>query len=358
MSRQTQAIIDADALISNFTLLSGITGKGNTMAVIKADAYGHGAVAVARILQPYCQGFAVAITEEAIALREAGIEGSIVVLEGPHQQAELELACELQFIPVVHQHQQFAWLKACSQTRRPNVWFKVDSGMHRLGFSVDEIGPVLQQYATLSKEPPVLATHLACADETDNPFTEQQIRDFESVVKETQCKVSIANSPAVVGWPRSHGDWNRVGIAMYGAQPLCEKLTPSLRPVMTLQASIIAIRHLATGESVGYGQQWKAQKPSIIATVGIGYADGYPRHCPNGTPVYINGYRAKLAGRVSMDMISVDITDIPTPALGDTVELWGKHLPVDEVAEYAGTISYELLTRISPRVPRLVRWQS
>ncbi|MBU3023974.1 alanine racemase [Aestuariibacter sp. A3R04] len=358
MSRQTQAIIDADALVHNFTLLSGMASGGNTMAVIKADAYGHGAVAVARILKPYCQGFAVAITEEAITLREAGIEGPIVILEGPHQQAELELASDMHFIPVVHQHQQLAWLNACAQAKRPKVWFKIDSGMHRLGFSLQEIGPVVKQYTTLFREKPVLITHLACADETDNHFTAQQIHDFENVIRETQCAASIANSPAVVGWPQSHGDWNRVGIAMYGAQPLSKKNTPLLQPVMTLQASIIAIRHLKQGDTVGYGQQWKAKRPSVIATVGIGYADGYPRHCPNGTPVYINGYQGKLAGRVSMDMISVDITDIPLPAIGDTVELWGKHLLVDDVARCAGTISYELLARISPRVPRLVRWQS
>ncbi|MEG3766678.1 alanine racemase [Alteromonas sp. 14N.309.X.WAT.G.H12] len=354
MSRQTQAVIHADALIHNFDLLSAMTPEGQSMAVIKADAYGHGAINVARILRERSPYFAVAIVEEAIQLRDAGITAPIVVLEGPHQDYECAVAGEQNYILVVHQQQQLQWLASCPLEQRPTVWLKVDSGMHRLGFQCQEIPALLSRHGDLFNVPPVLVTHLACADEVNHPFNGQQLEDFLALRDQTGLAVSIANSPAVVGCPQARAQWNRLGIAIYGAQPLQGDCGLSLQPVMSLQASVISVKKVKAGDTVGYSQTWRAQRPSVIATVGIGYADGYPRHCPNGTPVMINGHRGVLAGRVSMDMITVDVTDIPTPQPGDPVELWGQQLAVDEVARYAGTISYELLTRVSSRVPRLV----
>ncbi|QJR80462.1 alanine racemase [Alteromonas pelagimontana] len=355
MSRQTQAIIHADAIISNFSRLTSLAVSSKTMAVIKADAYGHGAVNVAHILKDHASCFAVALLEEARLLRNNNITAPIVVLEGPHQAQECAQAKHLNCILVVHNRQQLQWLKQLPKAVRPTVWLKVDSGMHRLGFACHEVGAIVNEFGEFFDNNTVLVTHLACADDVDNAFTAQQIAAFADVVRQTQFPVSIANSPATVGWPQSHGDWNRIGLAMFGSEPLSRGgSSVALAPAMTLGASVIAVRKVKKGESVGYGQNWYAPRDSIIATVGIGYADGYPRHCPNGTPVWVNGLRVPLVGRVSMDMITIDVTEVKKIACGDAVELWGANICIDEIAKWAGTISYELMTRVSPRVPRIV----
>ena len=355
MSRQTRAIIHADAIEDNFRLMKNYAGDGQNMAVVKADAYGHGAISVARILRNEAAAFAVAIIEEALLLREAGVKAPIVVLEGPHQALECELAAKENCTLVIHQREQLEWVRQCREGRKPKVWLKVDSGMHRLGFDCASVPALVKEYSDIIDADSVLVTHLACADETSNHFTVTQLDAFNKVREATGLGVSIASSPGTVGWPQTRGDWNRIGIAMYGAEPLSEPCGLALKPAMTLQASIIALRTVKTGETVGYSQTWQAERDSLIATVGIGYADGYPRHLPSGTPVVVNGQRASLAGRVSMDMITVDVTDVADVAVGNTVELWGKRLLVDEIARYANTISYELITRVSQRVPRIVR---
>ncbi len=191
------------------------------------------------------------------------------------------------------------------------------------------------------------------AEELENPKTALQIKQFEQVNQHHHCKTSLANSAGIINWPKSHGDYNRVGIALYGATPMPNNDLPvKLTPVMTLQSTVIALRQLAVGETVGYGSTWQAKRPSRIATVAIGYADGYPRSAKSGTPVFIKGQLAPLAGRVSMDMITIDVTDINGVELGDLAELWGENLPVETVAEYMDTINYELLTRVSARVPK------
>jgi len=355
VSRQTQAIIHADAILTNFKLLAELAPDSRSMAVIKADAYGHGAVNVARILKHASPRYAVAIIEEAIALREAGITSPIVVLEGAHQPKECALARAHECILVMHNETQLAWMGSCPPSSRPHIWFKVDSGMHRLGFSLDKLADITRQYADLITTETVLATHLACADDIENPFSNKQIASFKRVAQGINLPLSIANSPAVIGWPSSRGDWNRLGIAVYGGQPKRSHIP--IRPTMTLRSSVIALRKVPKGESVGYGQTWVAEKDSCIATVGIGYADGYPRHCPNGTPVMINGQRAALVGRVSMDMITIDVTHIPSVTIGDSVELWGENVAIGDVAEAAKSIDYELMTRISARVPRIVKYR-
>ncbi len=356
MSRQTQAIIHADALIHNFDVISALTPGSKTMAVIKADAYGHGAINVAQILRGRCQCYAVAISEEALILREAGISEPIVVFEGAHQRDECEEAARLNCILVAHNRQQLEWLLQSPKKKRPPVWLKIDTGMHRLGFDVSEIEDVISTYAELITSDTVLVTHLASADNLTNAQTRQQLDKFSAIQQKYSLKCSIANSPATLGWPDSHGSWNRVGMGLFGGGPLpvCKKIAP-LKPAMTLQASVMSLRSIDSGEAVGYGQTWVAPRKSVIATVSIGYADGYPRHCPNGTPTIVRGQRAPLVGRVSMDMITIDVTDIPEVELGDSVELWGQQVSINEIAALAGTISYELMTRLSTRVPRLVR---
>lgn len=329
------------------------------MAVIKADAYGHGAINVARILQHVSPRFAVAIIEEAVALREAGITVPIVVLEGAHQAKECAMAAQYDCILVMHSYEQLQWMQKCEVSKRPHIWLKVDSGMHRLGFSTDDIEEVVAQNQSLLTNETTLVTHFASADNPDNDFTATQIAAFETKVASLSLPVSLANSPASVNWPQSQAQWNRLGLGVYGGQVSTQSITGSavqLLPAMTLRSSVIALRDIAEGEGVGYGQTWRAQKPSKIATVGIGYADGYPRHCPNGTPVMIRGQRASLVGRVSMDMITIDVTHINNVTTGDTVELWGENISISEVASCAGTIDYELMTRVSSRVPRIVRY--
>ncbi|WP_334031442.1 alanine racemase [Alteromonas sp. P256] len=359
MSRQTQAIIHADAVLQNFRRLSSMAKHSQSMAVIKADAYGHGAINVARILQHVSPRFAVAIIEEAVALREAGITVPIVVLEGAHQAKECAMAAQYDCILVMHSYEQLQWMQKCEVSKRPHIWLKVDSGMHRLGFSTDDIVQVVAQNQSLLTSETTLVTHFASADDPDNDFTATQIAAFETKVASLSLPVSLANSPASVNWPQSQAQWNRLGLGVYGGQVSTQSIISSavqLFPAMTLRSSVIALRDIAEGEGVGYGQTWRAQKPSKIATVGIGYADGYPRHCPNGTPVMIRGQRAPLVGRVSMDMITIDVTHINNVTTGDTVELWGENISISEVASCAGTIDYELMTRVSSRVPRIVRY--
>lgn len=357
MSRQTQAIIHADALLHNFKQLAAIAPQSHSMAVVKADAYGHGAVNVARILQHVSARFAVAIIEEAIALRDAGITAPIVVLEGAHQAKECQMAYQHNCILVMHCEQQLLWLQACAEDKRPHIWLKVDSGMHRLGFGLNEIADIALRYKSLLSNETVIATHFACADDDDSNFTEQQRQRFEHSVAALGLPLSLANSPATVNWPNTRAHWNRLGVGVYGGSVSTHSThNLALLPAMSLRSSILALREVAAGEGVGYGQTWVATKPSLIATVGIGYADGYPRHCPNGTPVLVRGQRASLVGRVSMDMITIDVTHIPQVKMGDTVELWGEHIAIGEVAQWAGTIDYELMTRVSQRVPRIVKY--
>ncbi|KXJ59644.1 MAG: alanine racemase [Alteromonas sp. Nap_26] len=357
MSRQTQAIIHADAVLHNFKQLAALAPNSKSMAVVKADAYGHGAINVARILQHVSSRFAVAIIEEAIALRDAGISAPIVVLEGAHQAKECQMASQHNCILVVHCEEQLQWLLACPEGKRPHIWLKVDSGMHRLGFALSEIASVVSRYQALITDETVVATHFACADDVDNGFTEKQRQAFIHHVAPLNLPLSLANSPATVNNALTRGAWNRLGLGVYGGQVSTGDIgSLELRAAMTLRASIIAVRDIPAGEGVGYGQTWVADKPSRIATVGIGYADGYPRHCANGTPVMVRGQRASLVGRVSMDMITIDVTHINNVALGDMVELWGEHISIGDVARCAGTIDYELMTRVSQRVPRIVKY--
>ena len=357
VSRQTQAIIHADAILYNFNRVKSLSPDSGAVAVIKADAYGHGAVSVARILKEHADCFAVAIIEEALTLRDAGITKPIIILEGPHQARECALAKHQQCILVVHSFHQLAWLEASPPADRPVIWLKVDTGMHRLGFAPTDVAHVLKKYASLFTRDSVIMSHLAHADDPDCDFTKEQIARFDDVQALTDMTSSLANSPGTLAWPDARSHWNRIGIALYGGAPMASRraVDDGLRPAMTLRAAVMAVRTVKAGESVGYGQTFIASRDTVLATVGIGYADGYPRHCPNGTPVAVNGQQATLAGRVSMDMITIDVTDIGPVKPGDPVELWGNTISIDDVAAAADTIAYELMTRVSARVPRIVR---
>ncbi len=353
-SRLTQAIIDLDALIKNYQYVDNLASNSNTIAVLKADAYGHDAGKVAHALSSKVNLFAVAFIDEALALRDAGIKNTVLILEGPFNESDFEIAHENNFALMLHSNYQLEWLKSITPEFSGELWLKVDTGMNRLGFQAEQIDNVLSQLSSQQITNLVLCSHFATADQIDCARPTQQLAKLKALVAKYGCKYSMANSAGILNWPESHGHYNRLGLALYGASPIGDSpISQPLVPAMTLQANIIAIHTVKVGESVGYGNQWQAQRETKLATVAIGYADGYPRNAKAGTPVFINGAQAPLVGRVSMDMITVDITGLNHTAIGDTVELWGKNLSIDIVAQNSDTINYELLTRVSKRVPRV-----
>ncbi|MEC8902485.1 MAG: alanine racemase [Pseudomonadota bacterium] len=358
--RPLVAHIDLDALRHNYQLACRCAPQSRSVAVIKADAYGHGALACARALETDVPAFAVACIEEALSLREGGIKAPIVLLEGIFSADELALVDQHRLWISVHSAWQVEALLAYSPRQPIPVWLKVDSGMHRLGFSPEEATSVWQR---LVDAPQVTALHLmshfATADAKDPSYFNRQMNTLKALAAKLKAPLCLANSPATLAWPAAHGDWNRPGVMLYGSDPLevPNEITQQLRPVMTLRSEIIALRELGVGELVGYRGRWTAKRPSKIAVVAAGYGDGYDRHAVDGTPVLVNGQRCPIAGKVSMDMLTVDVTDVPDAAIGSEVVLWGTAsngsvLPVDEVARYCDTISYTLLTGVLPRAPR------
>ena len=353
-SRLTKAIIDLDALVKNYQYISNLSSNSDTIAVIKADAYGHDASKVAQALSSEVNLLAVAFMDEALALRADGINTKVLVLEGPFKESDIELALENNFALMLHSNYQIDWLKSTSPEFSGELWLKLDTGMNRLGFQVEQVDKIMAQLSTQQIKNLVLCSHFATADQIDCNRPVEQLEKLKALVEKYGCKFSMANSAGILNWPESHGHYNRLGLALYGASPIGDsRKSRPLIPAMTLQANIIAIHTVKVGESVGYGNIWQAQRDTMLATVAIGYADGYPRNAKSGTPVYINGSLAPLVGRVSMDMITIDITDLKHTSIGDTVELWGKNLNIDIVAQNSDTINYELLTRVSKRVPRL-----
>jgi alanine racemase len=356
MHRRCEALIDLNAIRANYALACRLAPKSKSIAVIKADAYGHGSITVARALQSTADAFGVAIVDEAVALREAGVNELVLVMEGVDSVDALEYSSAQKLAVVVHSEQQLQQLKQAKLAAPISVWLKIDTGMHRLGLSPDRTHSAVDELRQSSNcdENIVVCTHLATADELESAATEQQIVVFDDCVKGLNVLQSISNSAGILASPESHRDWNRPGYMLYGNTPFSSDVAAAreLQPAMTLRSEIIAIRDVAVSESVGYGSRWKARDKSSIATVAIGYGDGYPRQATDGTPTLVNGRIAPLAGAVSMDMITIDVTALEEANVGDTVVLWGEGLSVNEIASRAGTIGYELLTNVSGRVPR------
>ena len=358
MTRPTQARLNLRALRHNFALAAQLAPRSRIIAVVKANAYGHGALSIACQLAPLADALAVACIEEAQALRGGGIASPILLLQGVFDAAELDTAAQLDLWLTIDSERQMQWLERAKPAAPLHCWLKLDTGMHRLGVAPQR---ATQAYRRLVACPNaageiVLFTHFAAADELDSAQTRAQMAVFEELCEALPGPRSAANSPALLGWPAAHYDWVRPGYMLYGNSPFRQPHpnTAALQPVMTLASAVTSLRDVAAGEAVGYGATWVAPRASRIATVTIGYGDGYPRQARNGTPVLVNGRRATLAGRVSMDMITVDVTAIPGVAVGDEVVLWGPGLTVDEVAAYADTSGYELTTRVPARVPRVV----
>ena len=354
MARPIRARVDLAAVAANYRLARELAPGARTMAVLKTDAYGHGAVAVARTLAPVADALGVASLEEARALREAGIDSPILLMAGFFAADELEEIAARRLDPVVHCREQLEALLAARLAAPLRVWLKLDTGMHRLGFAADAFRQAhrrLTDAAQVSRV--VLMTHLARADERDSDLTVRQAERFRRATRGLEGPTSLANSAAVLAWPELHGDWTRPGIMLYGVSPLDRPTAAAGRlvPAMDLVTEIVAVRRLAAGEAVGYGGRWVCDRPTRIGVVAAGYGDGYPRHARDGTPVLVNGQRARLAGRVSMDLITVDLEGVGEVSVGDPVELWGKALPAQEVADACDTIAYELFTGLAARVP-------
>lgn len=353
--RPSHALVDLGALRRNLRRAAHLAPGSKNIAVIKANGYGHGMEQVARTLGPEADALAVATIDEAVALRGAGIEGPLLVLQGPHDATDIEEAAVRGLWLTLHEPGQVQ-LASSSRHGPIRAWLKIDSGMHRLGIAPEEAPDAIEALLRSSevKQAMVLCTHLACADQLDSPVTETQLERFAAVTEGFDLPRSIANSAGIMHWPATRADWNRPGIMLYGCEPTGSFGADSeLEAVMTVHSEIIAVRDIAAGEGVGYGHRWRATRPSRIGTISIGYGDGYPRHAPNGTPVWVKGKRAALVGTVSMDMITVDLTGRDDVRVGDPVELWGTHVPVAEVAAQAGTIGYELLAGMTSRLPRV-----
>lgn len=356
MSRGTQALISRAALRHNYAQVEKHAPDAKIWAVVKANAYGHDARLVAQVLS-HANGFAVSTILEAKQLRESGVENPIILLEGVTETEHWADASINNFEAVVHYDSQIDQLQENQLPQILNVWIKVDTGMHRLGFAPERVQDAIAKLATIKNINVVgTMTHLACADESESlQTTASQVSQFQKIAPE-KLNTSIGNSAGLLRDKQWQGDWVRPGIMLYGSTPLSDASAESinLKPVMKFESPVIAIRTVKKGERIGYGHRWQAEQDSVIATLAVGYGDGYPRHAPNGTPVWLNGKIVPLSGRVSMDMIMVDATDLPTVQVGDVAELWGDNLSVDEVAKHVGTIGYELLTRISSRVEKIL----
>jgi alanine racemase len=348
-----RAIVDTAALRHNLDRVRRTAPAARVMAVIKANAYGHGLVPAAKALAA-TDGFAVARLEEGLALRAAGLANRVLLLEGVFSPEQLAIAAQQRFDLMVHSPGQLDMLEARAGSEPVSAWIKLDTGMNRLGFRIDEFAPAcarLRRIANVAADP-TLVTHLASADDRRDPMTHRQLEAFVAATAGLTGEHSIANSAALLAWPETREGWVRPGLALYGVSPFPSGTGAELelRPAMTLRTEVIAVKDVRAGETVGYGGAWLAERDTRLAVVAAGYGDGYPRSVESGTPVLVNGHRAPLVGRVSMDMITVDVTDLPGVATGDPVVLWGEGVPVEEIARCAGTIPYELICGVSQRV--------
>ncbi len=353
MSRPTSATIHLDALRHNLARVRALAPRSRVMAVVKADGYGHGLERVARALEG-ADAFGVASLADAERLRAAGLSQRIVLLSGFDEPADLPMLRRLGLDTVVHHASQLAMLEADAGGAPIRCWLKIDSGMHRLGFRPDEAAAV---HARLRALPGVdadiaLMTHFASSDDFAGDQTREQIARFVAATARLPGERSLSNSAAVLGWPDAHADWVRPGGALYGISVVSGKTGADfgLRPAMTLSSRLIAINRVRGGERIGYGATWTCPEDMPVGVVALGYGDGYPRHAPSGTPMLVNGRPAPIIGRVSMDLITLDLRDVPAARVGDPVVAWGEGLPVEEIAAAAGTIGYELVCSITRRV--------
>jgi len=355
MIRSAHAAIDLQALTHNLARAKIAASNSQALAVVKADAYGHGLITVAETLSDQAEGMAVACLPEAQVLRKAGYQGRIVLLHGVKNAQEQEAAAEFGLDLVLHEPYQIELLQGMKRHGPLDIWLKLDTGMHRLGFPPSRATALFQKLTAM----PVVGvlrfmTHFADADDRQSHYTQGQMDIFNQATRGLEGEQSCANSAAILGHPQTHRDWIRPGIMLYGASPFVSGNAEmdGLKPVMHLSAPLIAIQALKKGDTIGYGRTWTCPEDMNIGVVAIGYGDGYPRHATNGTPVMINGVMTQVVGRVSMDLVTIDLRSIGAVEIGMPVQLWGDRVSADEVANYSGTIAYELFCSVGERVRR------
>lgn len=325
------------------------------MAIIKGDGYGHGVVETARSLIR-ADAFAVEDFEEALKLRDAGIRQDTTLLSGFHDTRDLDAIAQRRFRPVLHDQWQVEALQSERHSINMRVWIKIDTGMRRMGFEPSDVTKVVDaleeiDYVRIEG----FMSHLANADDPSNPMTSRQCEVFQEATARWSYPRSMANSPGILGWPETHMDWIRPGMMLYGCSPVAgrSELELELQPAMTLESQIIATKTVPAGETIGYGGTWRCESETRVGVLACGYGDGYPRHAPSGTPVWVKGRESRVLGRISMDLMTIDLSGRDDCGTGDWVELWGRNVMASTVAAEAGTIPYELVTRVAARVPRL-----
>ena len=353
MARPLTATIDLNAILHNYRYAKKLQPTCKAFAVVKSNAYGHGAIEVAKHLDEEVDAFAVAAIEEAMSLREADVKSPVMLLEGVFEAEEWALCEQHGFWAAIENDTQLAWLLD-SEAKIEKVFVKLDTGMHRLGADKDGAKLLVEKLKESGQVGEVLLmTHFACADDLSDITTMEQLTYFEQARRSIGgIEASVANSAAIMKWSVPEGGWIRPGIMLYGISPFAGLTGQQLGlvPAMTLSSKVISVRSLKQGEKVGYGLSYVAKEDHQLATVAIGYGDGYPRHAQHGAPVKLNGRPGELAGRVSMDMITVKLSNSDQLLeIGQEVVLWGEEVPVEEVAEFAGTIGYELVTRMTSR---------
>lgn len=350
-----KATVSLAALRDNFSKIKQLAPNSRCLAIVKANGYGHGMLAVAQALREQADGFGVAHLKEAAALRRHGIDNPIVLLEGFFNANDVPYLQEYNLEPVIHSDYQLRAIEQTALCGRLKVWIKIDTGMHRLGFACDEVQAVYARLQASGKVESIgFVSHFSRADERECDYSQTQIDRFEQAIGDLPGPRSLSASNGILFWPQAHYDAVRPGIILYGIAPDDDIRTTQargLRCAMTLKSNIIALRRHNAGEPVGYGGRWVSPRESNIAVVAMGYGDGFPRDVPENTPVLINGKRYPIVGKVSMDMLTVDLGD-DSAAIGDDVTFWGPDLPVEEIAQHLGVISYELVTQLSSRVSR------
>jgi alanine racemase len=337
--------INENALRHNIRRVHEIAPQTKILAMLKANAYGHGIVTVAKAL-PEVDAFGVACLAEALRLREANVSNRIVLMRGVLTKEELAIAQQYRIELVIHLIEQIELLEQQLLTTPLTVWLKINTGMNRLGVDVKDVPAAYQRLTRLPISKPLhVLTHFACADEMANPMTETQMNRFTELTRELSAEKSLANSAGILAWPNSHADWVRPGLMLYGVSPFENRcgLDHGLQPVMTWQSTLIAVRMQQRGDVIGYGSTWCCPYEGLVGIVGVGYADGYPRHVKSGAAVLINNERVNLIGRVSMDMLAVDLRSQPYVKPGNVVTLWGEGLPIEHIAANTATNAYELL---------------
>ena len=353
MSRATLATIHLGALRRNLERVRELAGATKVMAVVKADGYGHGLERVARALAG-ADAFGVAAIGDGLRLRAAGISNRIVVLSGPDEPADLAELRRLDLDAVIHHQSQVDWLAADRGARPLRLWLKIDTGMHRLGCAPEHAAQIHARLRALAGVDPdiVLMTHFAASDEFDRDLTTGQIARFDAVTANLPGARALANSAGLLGWPAARGQWVRAGGVLYGLSVIAGKTGDDLgfAPAMTLSTKLISVNRNQRGEHVGYAATWQCPEDMPVGVAAIGYGDGYPRSAPSGTPLLVGSTRAAIIGRVSMDLIAIDLRAAPDAEVGDRVVLWGRELPVEEIAAHAGTISYDLTCGMTRRV--------